>query len=151
MFYDSLTIEELEKLVHRFTAKIVKENCWKWESALNKGYGVFSIKNKTKQAHRLSFELFSGRIPKGLQLDHLCRNPKCVNPSHLEPVTPKENMNRSMSVAYQRNKTECRNGHSYSAENTVINKRGARECLTCTRKSKRMYETRQRALRKAMA
>jgi len=60
--------------------------CWVWTGAVNKGgYGVFAITPKvTRLAHRIAYELAVGAVPAGLQLDHLCRNRRCVNPAHLE-------------------------------------------------------------------
>ena len=73
--------------------------CWVWLGVVDKnGYAKLHAKvdGTAKQmfAHRLSFCLFSGVIPEGLVLDHLCRNRRCVNPTHLEPVTYKENCRR---------------------------------------------------------
>ncbi len=61
---------------------------------LSEGYGHLSVKGKLMLAHRASYELFVGPIPDGLEMDHLCVNPPCVNPAHLEPVTNAENQRR---------------------------------------------------------
>ena len=69
--------------------------CWLWTGGKSlEGYGHFSVNNRTVGAHRFAYEQFHGPIPAGLQLDHLCRNPSCVKPDHLEPVTPAENQRR---------------------------------------------------------
>ena len=67
--------------------------CWNWVGRLDKyGYGRTCYKGKRGQlAHRVLYTEMIGAIPDGLTLDHLCRNRKCINPSHLEPVTIKEN------------------------------------------------------------
>ncbi|MBV5269024.1 MAG: HNH endonuclease, partial [Afipia sp.] len=71
--------------------------CWLCHSANNqRGYGRLNIGGgKLVTAHRYSYELSVGPIPHGLELDHLCRQPCCVNPAHLEPVTPFENGRRA--------------------------------------------------------
>ena len=106
--------------------KIVN-NCWIWTSAISHGYGNFKLKNKSRIAHRVSFELFIGDIPNGKQLDHLCRNKLCVNPEHIEPVTCKENINRGNSGINNSIKICCPKGHSYSGKDS----RGYRVCKTC--------------------
>lgn len=70
--------------------------CWLWTgSKNNKGYAQLGDNGRTRSAHRVSYELFKGEIPAGLQLDHLCMVRHCVNPEHLEAVTQSVNMRRS--------------------------------------------------------
>lgn len=70
--------------------------CWIWKgSRSHKGYGTVTRQGKTFQAHRLMWIQMRGPIPDGLQLDHLCVVRSCINPNHLEPVTPLENVRRS--------------------------------------------------------
>lgn len=72
-------------------------DCWIWKGPKSIGYGHLSIKGKATMAHRWSYEEAYGPIPDGLQIDHLCRNIKCVKPTHLEAVTPKINNDRRQS------------------------------------------------------
>ena len=87
-----MTLEE------RFWFKVNKtDTCWLWTGALRgDGYGKFHVKRKWVYAHRFAYELLVGPIPDGLELDHLCRIRNCVRPSHLEPVTHQENMQRAI-------------------------------------------------------
>lgn len=68
--------------------------CWLWRHAGGVGYGTARVGGRTVNAHRLAYEAFVGPVPEGLELDHLCRVRRCVNPNHLEPVTRSENMRR---------------------------------------------------------
>lgn len=83
-------------LTERFWSKVQKsDGCWAWTAATNeKGYGMFWNGERAVRAHRFAFEAQHGEIPDGLQIDHLCRNPACCNPNHLEAVTPQENTRR---------------------------------------------------------
>jgi hypothetical protein len=76
-------------------------------------------------AHRIAYELLVGPISEGMQLDHLCRNPSCVNPTHLEPVTSQENIIRERAARGQ-----CPKGHPYDDANTSV-WGGRRYCRTC--------------------
>lgn len=120
--------------------KFVSEEtgCWFWCGALVNGYGHIGIvlngKLKHKKVHRVSYELYVGPIPEGLTLDHLCRNPACFNPDHLEPVTLGENVRRGFSPSTtNREKTHCVHGHEYTPENTYTPPNGQRVCQTCRR------------------
>ncbi len=106
--------------------------CWLWKGALCwDGYAQFRLYGKFPKAHRVSYELLVGNIPEGMTLDHLCRVRHCVNPSHLEVVTLRENLLRGNAVsAINARKRECIRGHSLSGENlvTVVGKRQCRKC-----------------------
>ena len=81
----------------RLWAKVDKSgDCWIWTGCrIRHGYGRISGPGrKPLLAHRVAYELTYGPIPDGLELDHLCRNPSCVRPDHLEPVTHLENVRR---------------------------------------------------------
>jgi len=122
----------------RFWSYVKKtECCWEWIGCLNEsGYGILNINRRLVRAHRYSYEIHVGAIPEGLTLDHLCRNPACVRPDHLEPVTLKENCRRGVRdliphYSGQAAKTHCPKGHPYNDENTYYNKKGHRTCRSC--------------------
>ena len=70
-------------------------DCWEWTACRCKqGYGRIGLNGKVVKAHRAIYEILVGPIPKGLVIDHLCRNRSCMNPSHMEPVTAAENYRR---------------------------------------------------------
>lgn len=94
------------------------DTCWNWLGWSKSGYGGLSKDGKRHRAHRYIYELLVGKIPEGLEIDHLCRNKKCVNPEHLEPVTHSENMRRTKG--FRKRKTHCVKGHEFTKENTRI-------------------------------
>lgn len=81
----------------RFEAKFTRsEGCWIWNgSRYTNGYGSFYFNGGPKPAHRVAYTLLRGPIPDGMTIDHLCRTPLCVNPSHMEIVTRAENARRA--------------------------------------------------------
>jgi len=122
----------------RFWPRVEKtDSCWIWTGAKKTGhstgpYGHFEINGKSVLAHRYAYEALVGPIPSGLTIDHLCRNPLCVNPSHLEPVTRKENILRGVgATAMHARKTHCKNGHEFNEANTYIRRDGNRLCRVC--------------------
>lgn len=114
--------------------------CWLWIGSKDqKGYGYFWNKYKGKRgkmvrAHRWAYEHYVAEIAEGLQLDHLCRVRNCVNPAHLEPVTPQVNTLRGNSVSSRcAQQTHCVNGHPFSGKNLILvafgkSRRRCREC-----------------------
>ncbi len=109
------------------------ETCWLWTGHKVSGYAMLSVSGKSTYAHRFAYELLVGPIPEGLQLDHLCRVRHCVNPAHLEPVTPRENVARGVSPAAVR-KIVCKRGHPLTeGPNLYLSPTGVRVCRTCRR------------------
>lgn len=134
-------------IIQRFFSKVEKtENCWIWKGCIDNGYGRFALTHdKLVMAHRFSYELFRGEIPKGLQIDHLCRNRACVNPDHLEAVTSKVNQLRGFSpLAINAQKTHCPKGHELKATNLDKSqlKRGQRYCRLCSNLANREWHQR---------
>lgn len=140
--------EEARSPRNRFLAKIAAgpNCCWQWTGAKNRnGYGNFlpdgrrtidgqPVQRRYKLAHRYAYEQFVGPIPDGMEIDHLCKNPSCVNPKHLEAVSRYENIMRSdCFTAVHAKKTHCPKGHPYSGDNLFFSKDGARQCRACSR------------------
>jgi len=129
-----------EKLL--FNTEIpVGGGCWLWVGKMsNNGYGEFYWKGKYTSAHRAFYKHFINSNIDGLDIDHLCRNPRCVNPEHLEPVSSRENTLRGVSPpAINVNKTHCKRGHKFTEVNTVIDIKGGRSCRNCKLASWRRY------------
>lgn len=119
----------------RFLTKINHiGNCWEWKGCQRNGYGRFNLNGKTILSHRFSYELFKELIPKGLTIDHLCKNKLCVNPEHLEAVTQRENILRGVgTAAINSKKTNCPKGHELKEPNLVKSELriGRRNCRIC--------------------
>lgn len=116
----------------RLLEKVVEqEGCWIFGGATaNSGYGRIGVQGRTLQAHRASYEVFIGKIPDGLHIDHLCNRRRCINPEHLEAVSQREN-NRRAGALRVSNVTHCKRGHEFTSENTFIHAGGGRQCRTC--------------------
>lgn len=135
------------RTLDRFWSKVHHEpmsGCWLWEGSTNggttsgTGHGKFFLRRDDRgrtvkdYAHRIAWMLERGPIPPGRELDHLCRNPSCCNPDHLEPVTHAENIRRGPGAM-----TKCRKGHPFTPETTGRNYAPdgslRRYCLACRR------------------
>lgn len=130
----------------RFWTKVRKTKaCWLWLAGLDgHGYGKFTEGGRQRAAHRLAYEALVGPIPAGMQLDHLCRTRRCVNPAHLEPVTNRENAARGDAgmarAAQQLAKTHCPAGHPFAGDNVQFRPDGRRRCRECRRAQRHKKE-----------
>ena len=131
----------IERFVRKIDFHTSPLGCWIWkgsfgghENSIN-CYGRFYLNDKNVMSHRFSYEYFNKKkIPHGFHIDHLCCNPRCVNPNHLELVTLRENMLRAKNpISSQADKTHCKRGHPFSGKNLYIAKDGHRKCLICIR------------------
>jgi hypothetical protein len=140
-----------ESLLVRFAAKVKSspDGCWLWTASQDGGgYGILGVKEGKKmpmrKAHRVSYVLFVGPIPDGLDLDHLCRVRHCVNPDHLEPVTRTVNIRRGLQPGHRDSQTHCKQGHPLSGDNLVRTKT-QRVCRICRNARALAYYHRQRS------
>lgn len=127
-------MDKAEVRFWKFVGPTDANGCWPWIGILNfGGYGQFWYDNKQGMAHKYSYRLHHGHIDESLTIDHLCRNRRCVNPTHLEQVSMRENRLRGESpTAINYRKTHCPKGHEYTPENTCV-VAGKRHCRTCQR------------------
>lgn len=120
--------------IRSFQANADPDGCWLWPGCTSDGYGRGYASNKGRKVtvHRFAYELLVGPIPDGLHIDHLCRNPRCFNPAHLEPVTPKENNRRGKNCGvFNTPADHCPRGHAYTDDNAYWSKGKYRMCKTC--------------------
>lgn len=112
--------------------------CWWWTGALDRhGYGRVGKGRRgwgMLPAHRAVYLLLVGPIPQGYEPDHLCLNPPCCNPDHLEIVTKRENILRgySMAARWARRET-CLKGHPKDGRYYHSKSGWLRYCKTCKR------------------
>src|ERR1035437_2346838 len=127
--------------------RVVESGCWEWTAGRNaKNYGKFTTHGREVQPHRLAYEHWVAVIPDGLVLDHLCRNPPCVNPDHLEIITHRINILRGIGpCANNARKTHCAKGHEYDESNTIHRRTGGRACKACKQESNISYQVSRRA------
>lgn len=145
--YKGTEAERFERNIRRLPS-----GCWRWLAYKKEtGYGKFTLQSPSKgihgkvvQAHRYAFETIRGKVPEGLELDHTCKNPWCVNPFHLEAVTHLENMRRGKRA----NQTHCKHGHALSGNNVrkTVRQRVCRECerISAAKKYRRRKQQQQK-------
>jgi len=121
-------LQKLRRLEERFWSKVDKSgDCWEWMAGKsNNGYGYFSLRGKTVQAHRVSWELHSGEIPKGdgyhgTCVLHTCDNRGCVNPKHLFLGTAKDNTSDMVEKGRANGPKGERNSGNKLTETDIIN------------------------------
>lgn len=99
---------DVPQYIEEFKSKnpLVVTACWIWQWAKSNGYGVLANKEGSRLAHVIMYEKHRGPVPEGLDLDHLCKVPACVNPYHLEAVTHRVNMERGKNSKLSHEKAE---------------------------------------------
>jgi hypothetical protein len=125
--------EAKKRLLERIRVNLVTQ-CWEWQKARQRqGYGVARWLEKKVLSHRLSYELYKGKIPAGLFVLHKCDNPPCCNPEHLFVGTKKDNRHDQIAKGRDpaKNATHCKRGHEFSESNTLIQSSGRRQCKKC--------------------
>jgi hypothetical protein len=132
------------------TKIVIGDGCWEWAGAkMPSGRGKVMWRGRNWLAYRAVYTWLIGPIPDGLTLDHLCRNPGCVKPGHLEPVSGRVNTLRGDApTAINSSKTHCQRGHELAGANlvaSVLAKRGQRLCRTCHNERVKMDCRRKRA------
>lgn len=112
------------------------DDCWLWARNVNpEDYGTINYGGKGYSAHRFVYQCLVGDIPKGMQCDHLCKIPRCVNPDHIDIVTHMENMQRKFGGS--EDNPLCKEGHKLTEDNIYwfvrnrITGRVSRRCKTC--------------------
>lgn len=118
--------------------------CWVPTYAVNyKGYGVMNGDDGRKTTcHRVAYLALVGTIGVGLCIDHLCRNRRCCNPAHLEPVTVRENLMRGQAPTILLHLANvCKYGHSLG-DAYIYPATGFRSCRICRRTRERSRDKR---------
>jgi HNH endonuclease len=137
MDYDALNFQGDDVYLQRFFDRINTydmNKCWEWINGRTKGgyagFRYYFNGVKGYQGHVYSYLRFKGDIPKGLVVHHICNNRPCVNPTHLEAVTTRQNIQMGNTGQYNKIKTHCPLGHPYDEKNTRVHK-NRRVCATC--------------------
>lgn len=140
-YIDDSNIESVKKRLFDKSMPEPNTGCIIWIGCIfNGGYGRMWVRDKQIMAHRISYFIDKGDIPEDFVIDHLCNNPSCINPVHLEAKTQRENGLRAENSMTTVNslKTHCIRGHEFTVENTYIIKTG-RSCKACAKEYKKNW------------
>lgn len=109
--------------------------CHVWGGSVDQdGYARFWLDGRNRRAYHVAYIAAHGPIPAGHDIDHRCRNRRCVRPSHLRALTHRENVLASSNVAaYRAAQTHCHRRHAFDEGNTIRRRNGTRQCRACTR------------------
>jgi hypothetical protein len=126
-------------LVERFWAKVERrgpDECWPWLGGkARRGYGMIRADGRQRPASRVAWSIaHNAPFPPDKFACHTCDNPSCVNPTHIWPGTPGDNMRDMVAKGRSpdQRKPHCAQGHAFTPENTYVSKRGRRQCRECT-------------------
>lgn len=141
----------MKQLSERFVAKfqeVPEIGCWIWTGYTDRdGYGSVTINKRSYRAHRVAYEAKHGMIPHGLVIDHLCRQPSCVNPDHLRAVTNRENLMADGSLAPAKRQAE--QTHCTKCGSELAHLSYQRRCLSCRKEAWKRDNQRRAKLRRA--
>lgn len=105
--FQTVTDTDLTKAILFNRSRLHESGCWVWARTKRAGYGLMQHGKRTTSAHRVSYEVFKGSIPRGMVVRHACDNPSCINPDHLSLGTQADNM---------RDRTARGRGHKLKGE-----------------------------------
>lgn len=139
----------------RLLRKAVRDgDCLIWTGAsnLSKGgqrYGCIAYEGKNRGAHVVAHLVWVGPVAKGQHVHHRCERTLCIEPKHLQAVSPRENLMASDTPAARNAaKTHCWRGHEFTPENTYVKTherfKGDRVCRACQRIDKNARRARRR-------
>lgn len=124
-----------------------ESGCLEFGGFIQYGYGIACIGRQRYKAHRRAWEETNGPIVDDLTVDHVCRNTRCIEPTHLRLLSRADNTSCSTRAEEQKAKTHCPQGHAYEGSNVYIDKRGARHCMACTRERTKAWQAKQKELK----
>ena len=115
-----MSLDILPRLM-RDSRVVTESGCWLYLRQPSQRYPHIRYRGTQTRMHQLAYRLLVGPVPAGLELDHLCRDRRCFNPEHLEPVTRSVNVLRGIPFRRSRNGGAhlCPEGHEIVGDNAI--------------------------------